>query len=262
MRNSPNFSLADEVIVRALEAGAFPSACLLVGRDERVLYRRAYGRLSIEDDAPLTNEHTRYDLASVTKPLVVGMLTLRAMEAGKLCLWDRLGTFLDAPPDKRDITIAQILTHTAGFPTGLHLWELSDQPENSAETILNAPLVSPPGARVRYCCAGFILLGQLLECLYGMGLNELAMRNHTPGMAQGRGLSFYLPAYDNGYTGDLFPRETVGHTGFTGTSFALDPTSGLYVIFLTNRICPSRDSLEIYRVRRLLHNAVYAAASR
>ena len=85
---------------------------------------------------------------------------------------------------------------------------------------------------------------------------------HTPGMAQGRGLSFYLPAYDNGYTGDLFPRETVGHTGFTGTSFALDPTSGLYVIFLTNRICPSRDSLEIYRVRRLLHNAVYAAASR
>lgn len=176
MRNSPNFSLADEVIVRALEAGAFPSACLLVGRDERVLYRRAYGRLSIEDDAPLTNEHTRYDLASVTKPLVVGMLTLRAMEAGKLCLWDRLGTFLDAPPDKRDITIAQILTHTAGFPTGLHLWELSDQPENSAETILNAPLASPPGARVRYCCAGFILLGQLLECLYGMGLNELAMK--------------------------------------------------------------------------------------
>ena len=70
---------------------------------------------------------------------------------------------------------------------------------------------------------------------------ELAMRNHTPGMAQGRGLSFYLPAYDNGYTGDLFPRETVGHTGFTGTSFALDPTSGLYVIFLTNRKMCIRD---------------------
>ena len=352
MRNSPNFSLPDEVVVRALEAGAFPSACLLVGRGERVLYRRAYGRLSIDDDAPLTNEHTRYDLASITKPLVVGMLTLRAMEAGKLCLWDKLGTFLDAPPDKSDITISQILTHTAGFPTGLHLWELSGHPENSAETILRAPLASPPGARVRYCCAGFILLGQLLECLYGMDLRELAMkevfwplkmrdtgylpqdgniaatemqddgrclqgvvhdenarflggvagnagvfgnmddlalflqmlchrgqlpdgacylcpatvdlamRNHTPGMAQGRGLSFYLPAYDNGYTGDLFPRETVGHTGFTGASFALDPTSGLYVIFLTNRICPSRDSLEIYRVRRLLHNAVYAAASR
>ncbi len=352
MRNAPDFSLADQVVGRALEAGAFTSACLLVGRGERVLYRRAYGRLSIDDDAPPTNEHTRYDLASITKPLVVGMLTLRAMEAGRLCLWDRLGTFLDAPEDKRDITIAQILTHTAGFPTGLHLWELSHSPESAVERILNAPLASPPGARVRYCCVGFILLGQLLECLYGTDLRELAlrevfrplrmrdtgflpqdgniaatemqddgrclqgvvhdenarflggvagnagvfgnmddlalflqmlcqrgalpdgtrylapatvelaMRNQTPGMAQGRGLSFYLPAYDNGYTGDLFPPQTVGHTGFTGSSFALDPTSGLYVIFLTNRICPSRDSLDIYRVRRLLHNAVYAAASR
>lgn len=352
MRNTPDFSLADQVVGRALEAGAFTSACLLVGRGERVLYRRAYGRLSIDDDAPPTNEHTRYDLASITKPLVVGMLTLRAMEAGRLCLWDRLGTFLDAPADKRDITIAQILTHTAGFPTGLHLWELSHSPESAVERILNAPLASPPGARVRYCCVGFILLGQLLECLYGTDLRELAlrevfrplrmrdtgflpqdgniaatemqddgrclqgvvhdenarflggvagnagvfgnmddlalflqmlcqrgalpdgtrylapatvelaMRNHTPGMAQGRGLSFYLPAYDNGYSGDLFPPQTVGHTGFTGSSFALDPTSGLYVIFLTNRICPSRDSLDIYRVRRLLHNAVYAAASR
>lgn len=52
MRNTPDFSLADQVVGRALEAGAFTSACLLVGRGERVLYRRAYGRLSIDDDAP------------------------------------------------------------------------------------------------------------------------------------------------------------------------------------------------------------------
>ena len=91
---------------------------------------------------------------------------------------------------------------------------------------------------------------------------EAAMLNRTPGMAQGRGLGFYLPWYDGGYTSDLFPKETIGHTGFTGTSITLDPTTGLYVVFLTNRICPSRESLGIYRVRRLLHNAVYTAAER
>lgn len=350
MRGIPNFSHADRVMAEALEQNAFTSACLLVGRNERVLYRRAFGRLSIDDDAPLTNEHTRYDLASITKPLVVGMLCLRAMESGKLCLWDRLGSFIDAPRDKRDITIAQILTHTAGFTTGLHLWELAKTPDEAAEVLLTTPLVSPPGACVRYCCAGYILLGQLLECLLGQSLSELAtqevfwplkmrstgylpvdgniaatemqddgrclqgvvhdenarfldgvsgnagvfsnmddlalfvqmlaaggglpdgsrylcpatvrlaMTNHTPDMAQGRGLSFYLPRFDNGYTGDLFPPQTVGHTGFTGTSFTLDPESGLYVILLTNRVCPSRESLEIYRVRRLIHNVVYAAA--
>ncbi|MBP3541608.1 MAG: beta-lactamase family protein [Clostridia bacterium] len=350
MRGMPDFSHADRVIRQGLEQEAFTAACLLVGRGDRVLYRRAYGRLSIEENAGLCNEQTRFDVASITKPLVVGMLSLRAMESGKLCLWDKLGTFIDAPADKQDITIAQILTHTAGFPNGFHLWKMARDPEESTEMLLSAPLSYQPGTRVQYCCAGYILLGQLLECLYGQPLNELAlqevfwplkmkntsylpsggniaatemtddgicltgivhdenarflggvsgnagvfstmddlallmqmlaaegalpdgsrylcpatvrlsMENRTPGMAQGRGLGFYLPRFDNGYTGDLFPKETIGHTGFTGTSFTLDPTTGLYVVLLTNRICPSRDSLAIYRIRRLLHNAVYAAA--
>jgi len=88
---------------------------------------------------------------------------------------------------------------------------------------------------------------------------RLAFRNHTEGMAQARGLGFYLPWYDDGYTGDLFPKETVGHTGFTGTSVTLDPNDGLYVVLLTNRVCPSREDQAIYRVRRLVHNAVYTA---
>ncbi len=37
-----------------------------------------------------------------------------------------------------------------------------------------------------------------------------------------------------------YPRESYGHTGFTGTYFWIDPTSDLYVILLTNRINPSR----------------------
>ena len=61
------------------------------------------------------------------------------------------------------------------------------------------------------------------------------------------------------YTGDLFPATTVGHTGFTGTSFTLSPADGFYVVLLTNRVCPSRDNTAIYRVRRLIHNAAYAA---
>ncbi|MBE5815074.1 MAG: hypothetical protein E7320_07725 [Clostridiales bacterium] len=350
MMRTADFSKADQVIRQAISDEAFTAANLLVGKGDRVLFRRAYGQLSIEDDAPMTTEHTRYDLASLTKPLVIGMLALRAMEAGKLCLWDQLGTFVDAPEDKQNITIGQILTHTAGFSSGLHLWETGKDPEDTAELLLRAPLRYRPGMGQQYCCAGYILLGQLLECLYDLPLNELAeqevfwplrmqktgylpkpgniaatemqddgqclsgqvhdenarflggvsgnagvfstmddlalfmqmlarkgqlpdgsrylstaavrlsMQNHTPDMPQGRGLGFYLPRLDNGFTGDLFPAQTIGHTGFTGTSLTLEPESGLYIVFLTNRICPSRDSTGIYRVRRLLHNAVYAAA--
>ena len=349
MRFIPAFSHADGVILDALRDGAFTSACLLVGRGEKVLFRRAYGKLSIEDDAPPTSEQTLYDIASITKPLVVGMLTLRALEEGKLCLWDKLGSLIEAPRDKQDISIEQLLIHTAGIPTGIHLWKNARTPEDAAQVILDTPLIAPPGLRELYCCGGYILLGQLLECLYGRDLASLAqekvflplrmtqtgynpasgniaatemeddgrclqgvvhdenarfmggvsgnagvfstmddlalflqmlaakgelpdgsrylcrstleaaMQNRTPGMAQGRGLGFYLPWYDGGYTGDLFPKETIGHTGFTGTSITLDPTTGLYVVLLTNRVCPSRESSGIYRIRRLVHNAVYAA---
>ena len=91
---------------------------------------------------------------------------------------------------------------------------------------------------------------------------RLSMQNRTPGMAQGRGLGFALPWYENGYTGDLFPKETIGHTGFTGTSFSYDPTTGLYLIFLTNRVCPSREGTAIFRVRRLRHRRRGAGSSR
>ncbi|HNX62820.1 MAG TPA: serine hydrolase domain-containing protein [Candidatus Limiplasma sp.] len=345
-----SFARVDEIMRQAVEKGAFPAAVLLAGRRERVLFRRAYGRLGPGETEPKTSEQTRFDLASLTKPLVVAMLTLRALESGKLCLWDTLDTFIDAPDDKKKITLRQILTHTAGFPGGVHLWQTTNDPGRAAELLLNAPLAAPPGEKVLYTSTGYLLLGLLLECLYGQPLNELAtqevfwplrmthtgylpegdniaptekqpdgtllrgrvhdenarflggvagnagvfstaddlalfmqmlaaegalsdgtrylsaasvrlaLQNHTPGMEQGRGLGFYLPGYDDGYAGDLFPRETVGHTGFTGTSFTLDPTDGFYVILLTNRICPSRDNAAIYRVRRLVHNAAYAAA--
>ena len=39
------------------------------------------------------------------------------------------------PADKQEITIAQILTHTAGFPPGLHLWQLARTPEQIWENM-------------------------------------------------------------------------------------------------------------------------------
>ena len=40
---------------------------------------------------------------------------------------------------------------------------------------------------------------------------------------------------------DVYKRQ-VGHTGFTGTSFWVDPKEDLIYIFLSNRVCPSRNN--------------------
>ena len=47
-----------------------------------------------------------------------------------------------------------------------------------------------------------------------------------------------------------------GHTGFTGTSIAIDPELDLYIILLSNRVNPTRDNPKIGDVRAHLADAV------
>jgi beta-N-acetylhexosaminidase len=56
--------------------------------------------------------------------------------------------------------------------------------------------------------------------------------------------------------GTLFSASSFGHTGFTGTSVWADPERHLFVIFLTNRVHPTREARGIYKVRPALHDAV------
>jgi CubicO group peptidase (beta-lactamase class C family) len=50
--------------------------------------------------------------------------------------------------------------------------------------------------------------------------------------------------------------HTFGHTGFTGTSIWIDPDRQLFVVFLTNRVHPTRENQKLAEVRPALHDAV------
>lgn len=59
--------------------------------------------------------------------------------------------------------------------------------------------------------------------------------------------------------GDLFSKNSFGHTGFTGTSVWADKDRELFVILLTNRVYPTRKNRKIIKFRPILHNAVIEA---
>jgi CubicO group peptidase (beta-lactamase class C family) len=50
-----------------------------------------------------------------------------------------------------------------------------------------------------------------------------------------------------------------GHTGFTGTSVWCDPDRKLIVVFLTNRVYPTRNNGKITEIRPAVHDAVLRA---
>ncbi|MBQ8618800.1 MAG: beta-lactamase family protein [Clostridia bacterium] len=74
-----------------------------------------------------------------------------------------------------------------------------------------------------------------------------------------RGLGFHLAGTPENFMGDLLPEDSFGHTGFTGTSLAIDPNTGFFVILLSNRVHPTRESFSLFRFRRRMHNMLYAA---
>ncbi len=72
-------------------------------------------------------------------------------------------------------------------------------------------------------------------------------------------LGWDLKSETGSSAGDKFSKNSFGHTGFTGTSIWIDPVRNLFVVFLTNRVYPSRDNKKILQVRPLLHDAVIDA---
>ncbi|MGN0779024.1 MAG: serine hydrolase domain-containing protein [Aristaeellaceae bacterium] len=108
-----------------------------------------------------------------------------------------------------------------------------------------------------------IRLAQMLA-LGGNGYLSRGMVNKAIAFQAGdaevhRGLGFHLAGTPENFMGDLFPAESFGHTGFTGTSMAIDPHTGFFVILLSNRVHPTRNNDRLFRFRRRLHNVLYAA---
>lgn len=71
-----------------------------------------------------------------------------------------------------------------------------------------------------------------------------------------KALGFDTPALENSSAGKFFSSNSVGHLGFTGTSFWLELDRRVVVVLLTNRVHPTRDNMAIKAFRPKLHDAV------
>lgn len=324
--------------------GCFPSAACAVGAGDELLAQAFVGEAPLPGGAPV-DEHTRYDMASLSKVLGPTMIALKAIEDGQLSLDETVGDiFPFAPEDKRGITVRMLMTHTGGFYPDFKLSKLIESPEQTLECILNHPLMEKPGVRPIYSCMGYILFSKMLEERLGKPLNalaeervfgplgmsetgycppadcvcaatevskvtgkpwigivhdenarfqrgvsgnagvfmplvdgvrfarmlaamgdgflrretmEMAITNYTPGQEEHRGLGFHLAGTPLCFFSDRVPERCFGHTGFTGTSLIVEPETGFWVMLLSNRVYPTRETTALYPFRRRLHGDMW-----
>ena len=74
-----------------------------------------------------------------------------------------------------------------------------------------------------------------------------------------KALGFDTPSRTGSSCGRSFSQNSVGHLGFTGTSFWMDLERSVIVILLTNRVHPTRDNERIKEFRPKLHDMVMDA---
>ncbi|MDY6792152.1 MAG: serine hydrolase [Thermodesulfobacteriota bacterium] len=107
----------------------------------------------------------------------------------------------------------------------------------------------------------FKLLSTLLHAYHGFSSNQVFTKDLLKVFFNRQGntektLGFDTPSLQHASCGDFFPKKSVGHLGFTGTSFWMDLERSVIVILLTNRIHPSRDNTKIKAFRPEIHNTI------
>jgi CubicO group peptidase (beta-lactamase class C family) len=167
------------LLERAVAAGCAPSAVAAWGRAGTEPRFECVGRALIGAGGRHADPHTRYDLASLTKPLVTTTLFLLAARQGRVTLDMTVGEALDldasSPPLAR-ATLAELLSHTAGLPAWKPLYAIAGDPSEVADRVLRIELETAPGQRVVYTCLGFILLGIILERILEVPLDAAFQR--------------------------------------------------------------------------------------
>ena len=106
-----------EMLAGHIEAGDFPSAVYLIAEKGQAIFADALGDAVRQPESHPATLETIYDLASLTKPLITGLLCARLVEKGELILDSPVANYLPEfnRPDKDAISIRELLTHTSGL---------------------------------------------------------------------------------------------------------------------------------------------------
>jgi CubicO group peptidase (beta-lactamase class C family) len=171
----PSKQLAEEVDAKLTKLTADDkfSGAVLIAKDGKVLFQKAYGQADREAKVSNTLE-TRFRLGSMNK-MFTSVAIAQLVQAGKLKYTDTLAQVLPGYPNQevaKKITIDNLLTHTSGL--GDFFGPEFEQKRESLHDLKDylplfaaKPLQFEPGKGWAYSNAGFLVLGLIVEKVSG-----------------------------------------------------------------------------------------------
>lgn len=189
IRQPGNTKLArkvDSILTSEVANNKIPGAVIQIKKDGKVIYKHAYGYAQKYDfhhrllNPPIPmNTATLFDMASLTKVIATTTSVMLLVDRGVLKVDDPVGKYIESfdTGAKKEITIRNLLTHTAGLIEWYPLFYFSSNKESTYRLISALPLKYPVGDRRSYSDLGFILLGEIIEKVSGMSLEQFEKQN-------------------------------------------------------------------------------------
>ncbi|WP_201313079.1 serine hydrolase domain-containing protein [Dyella sp. EPa41] len=162
------------------------SGSILVQWHDGTTLARSYGLANIPLRVANTPQ-TKFKIASVTK-LFTSVLILQLVEQGRLDLAKPIKTYLPDYPGEAGtkVTIQQLLNHTSGLPSydgvtdqatalkqGMPIYQLPHTSDQLLAQFSRGKLISTPGQKFNYNNADYVVLGKIIERLYGQPYEQV-----------------------------------------------------------------------------------------
>jgi D-alanyl-D-alanine carboxypeptidase len=174
-----------------------PGATVLVVKNGRAIFRKAYGMADIAKIRPMTPDMS-LRIGSLTKQFTATAILMLA-DQGKLAISDDIRKFLpDYPTQEKTITIEHLLTHTSGIVsyTSIRNYAAGSKNHMAVHEMIDyfkdQPKEFESGQRWSYSNSGYFLLGAIIEKTSGLtyadfmaqkifiplGMNDTAYEGH------------------------------------------------------------------------------------
>jgi CubicO group peptidase (beta-lactamase class C family) len=167
----------DKIVKTAIEEAVAPGVTIAVGRNGHIAYMKGYGYIDWnQPGSPAADTNTLYDLASLTKVIATTTLAMILEETGQLDISRTVVSYLPEfnSPEKAQITVKQILTHSGGLEAGANIYATARGREQYLYQINARPLEYTPGSNMIYSDWDMILLQLVMERITGKTLDVLA----------------------------------------------------------------------------------------
>lgn len=247
----------DAIVEKALADKPVPSVSIAIVRNGKLAYAQAYGMARIEQSLSATPQ-MRYKIGSNTKQFVAAAMLLLA-EDGKLSLDDKVSRFLPDLTRASDITIRQLLAHTAGYPDYYPLDYVApfmEKPTTVDAILANwgkKPLSFEPGSRWEYSNTGYAIAGRVIEMASGMPLDAFIHRRITDKL----GMRSVVDS-------SALPWDESGPQGYEAAAFGpLRPArqEGKYWVWAAGNLAMTASDLARWDIA-LMHDAILTRKSR